>query len=184
MKDLFRGQLVRLTAEDPEVRGRLNARWERDSEFHRLADSEPARLASEKSYKESFEKLIEKPIPPNRYPFMIRVLSDDKIIGFLGLWVDLFHADAFVGIAIGEREYWGRGYGTDAMRLGLQYAFHELNLRRVTLALHAYNTRAQRSYEKAGFRLEGRTRQDALHESQHTDTLWMGILREEWEALR
>jgi RimJ/RimL family protein N-acetyltransferase len=45
-----------------------------------------------------------------------------------------------------------------------------------------YNARAQRSYEKAGFRLEGRTRKDVMREGQRIDTLWMGILREEWLA--
>jgi RimJ/RimL family protein N-acetyltransferase len=43
-----------------------------------------------------------------------------------------------------------------------------------------YNPRALRSYEKCGFRLEGRTRKDVMREGRHTDTLWMGILREEW----
>ena len=183
MRPLFHGQLVRLTAEDPEVRARLEARWERDSEFHRLADGEPARLASEKSHKESIEKRLEKPMPPNRFPFMIRALSDDKIIGFLGLWVDLFHADAFVGIAIGERDYWGKGYGTDAMRTILHYGFTEINLRRVTLTVFEYNPRAIRSYEKAGFRQEGCLRQFLNREGRRWDMLYMGILREEWEAL-
>jgi RimJ/RimL family protein N-acetyltransferase len=85
-----------------------------------------------------------------------------------------------VGIAIGERDFWGRGYGTEAMQLVLGYAFLELNLRRVSLALHAYNERALKSYEKAGFKLEGVMRGEVLREGRRTDTLFMGILREEW----
>jgi RimJ/RimL family protein N-acetyltransferase len=56
----------------------------------------------------------------------------------------------------------------------------ELNVYRVSLGLHSYNERAKRSYEKAGFRFEGRTREDARHGDTYTDGLWMGILREEW----
>jgi RimJ/RimL family protein N-acetyltransferase len=88
--------------------------------------------------------------------------------------------DAFVGIAIGERDYWGKGYGTDAMRTILHYGFTEINLRRVTLTVFEYNPRAIRSYEKAGFRHEGRLRQFLNREGRRWDMLYMGILREEW----
>jgi len=179
MKDLFRGKLVRLTTEEPETQAKYQVRWQRDSEFRRLADSDPTNVISEKKIKEWTEKRGEDD-KPGRYPFSIRTLSDDKLIGFIGLWADLTHGDAWVGIGIGEREYWGKGYGTDAMRLVLQYAFTEINLQRVSLALHSYNERALKSYEKVGFRLEGRTRGDQQREGKRTDTLWMGILRDEW----
>jgi RimJ/RimL family protein N-acetyltransferase len=180
MKDLFRGDLIRLTSEEPEFHARHEARWERDTEFHRLADSEPAELISEKRIKEWGEKSAEEGFKPERYPFSIRALSDDKLIGFLGLWLNLTHSEAWVGIGIGERGYWGKGYGTDAMKLAVQYSFLELGVQRVSLGLHAYNARALKSYEKAGFRLEGRTRQDIQREGQRFDSLWMGILRNEW----
>jgi len=180
MKDLFRGELVRLTAEEPDFIAKHEARWKRDTEFHRLADGDPAELISEKKIKSWGEKFVENGFNPERYPFSIRALSDDKLIGFLGLWLNLIHSEAWVGIGIGEREYWGKGYGTDAMKLAVQYAFLELDLQRVSLGLHAYNPRALKSYEKVGFRLEGRTRQDVLREGRRTDTLWMGILREDW----
>ena len=180
MKDLFRGELVRLTAEEPEFRSKYDARWRRDTEFHRLADSDPAEVVSEKKIKSWGEKFAEDGFNPERYPFSIRALADDKLIGFLGLWLNLIHAEAWVGIGIGDRDYWGKGYGTDAMKLCLRYAFMELGLQRVSLGLHEYNARALKSYEKAGFRLEGRTRQDVLREGKRTNTLWMGVLREEW----
>ena len=182
MKDLFRGKLVRLTTEEPETQAKYEARWRRDTEFHRLADADPANVMSEKKIKEWLEKRGED-VKPERYPFSIRALEGDKLIGFMGLWLDLIHSEAWVGIAIGEREYWGKGYGTEAMRLILQYAFMELNLQRVSLGLHAYNERALKSYEKVGFQFEGRTRSDQLREGKRTDTLWMGILRDEWLSL-
>lgn len=180
MKDLFRGKLVRLTSEEPELRAKYEAGWQRDTEFHRLADSAPADLTSEKKLKAWIEKNIEAGFKPERYPFSIRTLADDKLIGFLGLGLNLIHSEVWIGIGIGDRENWGKGYGTDAMKLALQFSFMELGAQRVSLGLHEYNVRALKSYEKAGFRLEGRTRQDVLHEGKRTDTLWMGVLRDEW----
>lgn len=182
MKDLFRGSLVRLTSEEPDVLSKSEVRWRQDSEFHRLADSDPAEVISEKRIKEWLEKRGD--IKPERYPFSIRTLAEDRLIGFIGLWVDLVHGEGWVGIAIGEREFWGRGYGTEAMRLLLRYAFTELNLPRVSLGVHEYNPRARRSYEKIGFRLEGRSCKDILREGRRSDSLWMGILREEWLELQ
>ena len=183
MKDLFRGELVRLTFEEPDAAAKVEARWQRDSEFIRLADSDPIRLSSEKKIREWIvENRVDKGFQPERYPFYVRTLDDDRLIGFFGLWVDLIHNVAWVGIGIGERDFWGKGYGTDMMKVCLRYAFEELSVHRVSLGLHEYNPRALRSYEKAGFRLEGRTRKDMMREGKRTDTLWMGILRDEWLA--
>jgi RimJ/RimL family protein N-acetyltransferase len=184
MKDLFRGKLVRFTLEEPEVRAKAEVRWQRDTEFHRLADGDPAQLTSEKKIKESSEKQAEEGFQPERYSFSVRTLDGDKYIGFLGLWVNLIHGEAWVGLGIGEREFWSKGYGTDMMKLCLQYAFIELGLERVSLGLHEYNPRALKSYEKCGFRLEGRTRKDVMREGRRSDTLWMGILREEWQQMQ
>lgn len=179
MKDLFRGELIRLSAEEPEASAKIEAQWQRDSEFNRLLDSEPRGMPSAKKIQEWIEKGSDGN-KPESYVFSIRALAEDKQIGFIGLWLDLIHAEVWVGIGIGEREYWGKGYGTEAMKLGVQYAFVELAAQRVSLGLFEYNPRALKSYEKAGFRLEGRTRGDMLREGRRTDSLWMGILREEW----
>lgn len=184
MKDLFRGDLVRLTMEEPEVRARSEAHWQRDSEFIRLADSDPAHLESEKKIKEWFEKQTEDGFKPERYSFSVRTLAEHKYIGFLGLSVDLVHSEAWVGLGIGERDFWSKGYGTDMMRLCQQYVFTELCLERLSLGVYEYNPRALRSYEKCGFRLEGRTRQDMLREGRRYDSLWMGILRQEWLGMQ
>ena len=180
MRDLFRGGLVRLIAEEPDALAKVESLWQRDTEFHRLADSRPVLLQSEKKIREWLEKRNEAGFKPERYFFSVRTLDEDKLIGFLSLWLDLIHNEAWVGIGIGECAYWGKGYGTDMMKLCLQYAFTELNVHRVSLSLNEYNPRALRSYEKAGFHLEGRTRQDFMREGRHYDSLWMGILREEW----
>ena len=180
MRDLFHGQLVRITEEEPETHAKSEIRWQSDSEYHRLADSDPARLTSEKKLKERFEKKVEDGFAPRRYSFSVRTLAEDKHIGFFVLVVDLINSEGWVGIGIGDRDFWGNGYGTDMMRLCLQYAFTELNVHRVSLGLHDYNPRALRTYEKVGFQLEGTTRKDILREGRRTNGLWMGILRDEW----
>lgn len=180
MRDLFRGELVRFTSEEPDARAKVEVQWQRDTEFHRLADSDPIRMESERKLKEWAEKQSENGFQPERYPFSVRTLAEDKHIGFLILWVDLIHSNAWVGVGIGDRDFWGRGCGTDVMKLCLQYAFTELNVHRVSLGLLEYNPRALRVYEKAGFHLEGRTRQDVMRDGKRFDSLWMDILREEW----
>jgi RimJ/RimL family protein N-acetyltransferase len=179
MKDLYRGSLVRLSDESPEVLAKAFAKWDQDTEQHRLKDSDPAQLWSEKKLKELIEKHAEN--NQNSFRFSIRTLADDKLIGGVGLWIRSWtHADAMLGISIGERDYWGRGYGSEAVRLAVQYAFLELNMRRVTLGLHAYNERALKAYEKVGFKMEGRMRGDGMRDGVRYDSLWMGILREDW----
>jgi RimJ/RimL family protein N-acetyltransferase len=182
MRDLFRGALVRLTSESAEDLARANTTWMRDSEFHRLADTQPMRLWSEKRQRESAEKGIERGPDDSYFRFGIRTLADDRLIGEIMLRVDWPRADGILGIAIGDREYWGKGFGTDATDALLRFAFHELNLRRVTLGTDSYNKRALRSYEKSGFRIEGTTRGEMRRERTRVNSIWMGILREEWQA--
>ena len=178
--DLFRGKLVRLGMDNPEELAKDFARWRRDSEYMRLLDSIPVTLFSSKAFQKDFEANLDKK-PFDDFLFIIHALADDRRIGFLWLGgFDWSHGNGWVGIGLGERDYWGKGYGTDAMQVGLRYAFTELNLHRVSLDVFSYNTRAIRSYEKAGFRHEGRLKRLISRDGQRTDDVWMGILKEEW----
>lgn len=85
-----------------------------------------------------------------------------------------------MGIMIGDRSYWGKGYGTDAVRTLVRFGFETLNLNRVYLRVFADNPRAIRAYEKAGFIKEGLLRQDHYHDGKYVNTLVMGILQDEW----
>jgi RimJ/RimL family protein N-acetyltransferase len=178
---LFEGQLVRLSSEDPQTLAQAFARWNQNSEYFRLLDSDPAHLWSANKFKEFLEKDLESSLPANLL-FSIRTLDADKLIGFIALdginWTD---RDSYVAIGIGEPDFWGRGCGTDAMRLMLRYAFTELNLHRISLNVYAYNQRGIRSYEKCGFKHEGCIREFVLRDGRRSDMLHMGILRSEWE---
>ncbi len=184
MNELYRGAKVRLSAVDVDELSRAYAEWSRDSEFKRLLDDEPPRLVSAKSISQWLEKKMETE-SQTFHMFCIRSLSGDRLLGDLTLDViNPGSGEAYVGMAIGERSAWGKGYGTDALRLLLRYAFTELNLRRVSLTVFEYNPRAIRSYEKAGFQLEGRLRGKIIREGKRWDELYMGILREDWSRAR
>jgi RimJ/RimL family protein N-acetyltransferase len=85
------------------------------------------------------------------------------------------------GIVIGDKAQWGRGFGTDGIRALVGFGFDTLNLHRIMLRVYDDNARAIRSYEKAGFKTEGRLRESDFHGGRYRDTLIMAILRTEWE---
>jgi RimJ/RimL family protein N-acetyltransferase len=179
--DLFRGDLVRLTSEETQAIAQAFARWNLNSEFLRLSDNDPAHLWSEKRLKEKAETRQD---ATHIIEFMVRTLADDDLIGFVGLsWSNPGQGDAFTGIGIGDPLRWGKGFGTDAMRLLLRYAFTELNLRRVSLSVMEYNPRAIRSYLKAGFVEEGCERSAIHREGRRWDMIYMGILQDDWLRL-
>jgi len=179
--NLFQGEQVRLGMLNPEILAKAFSRWDRDSEYVRLLDGGAGRMFSAKIIQSWIEKDLEKDLGLDFF-FGIHAQENDHLLGFISLFgVDWNHGNTWVGIGLGEREYWGKGYGTDAMKVILRYAFTELNLHRVTLGVFEYNPRAIRSYEKAGFVHEGRVRQELLKDGQRWDVLEMGILREEWE---
>jgi RimJ/RimL family protein N-acetyltransferase len=177
------GRLVRLAAEEPLEHATAISRWDEDTEWWRLLASEPNNLFSAKIIAEWIQKDQEKDPPPG-YFFTIYTLAENRLIGFIGFGGGIYpHGESFVGIGIGERDLWSKGYGTDAMQVILRYGFQELNLRRIALDVFEYNPRAIRSYEKVGFVHEGRVREYLWREGRRWDLIYMGILREEWLAL-
>ena len=90
------------------------------------------------------------------------------------------HRNGEIGIAIGARDYWNRGYGTDAVQTLVAWGFYTLNLNRIFLRVFADNDRAIRCYEKVGFQHEGRLREDNFSNGAYRDTLLMGVLRSDW----
>jgi RimJ/RimL family protein N-acetyltransferase len=90
---------------------------------------------------------------------------------------------ATLGIALG-REFLGRGYGSDAMRVIVDYGFRELGLHRIQLGVVPFNPAGIRAYQKAGFTEEGRLRESVLHDGRWYDEILMAILDHEWAAQR
>ncbi len=173
----FKGNLVDLVPIDLDKDPENISKWDCDSEFKRQFDIVPAVMYSPILSKEWYEAAS-----ANGATMIIQTTKEKKVIGVIELdGFDWAARSAWVGIGIGEANYRGKGYGTEAMQLILEYAFQGLNLNRVNLNVFAFNTRAIRSYEKCGFRYEGTQREVIYKEDQRWDIIDMGILRSEWE---
>ncbi|MGO9603822.1 MAG: GNAT family N-acetyltransferase [Candidatus Binataceae bacterium] len=121
---------------------------------------------------------------PNDKSFVIETIADRRNIGALGLHgIDWINGHSGLGIMIGDKTCWGRGYGTDAMRILMRLAFDQLGLHRLWLHVYEFNTRAIASYEKCGFKREGVLREQRLFKGKYHDTIVMGILESEYRAL-
>nr|WP_028411283.1 GNAT family protein [Bacillus sp. 123MFChir2] len=110
--------------------------------------------------------------------------EDDVHIG----WVDLKNFDrtnknAELGIAIGDKRYWGKGYGMAALYKMLQIGYEQFDLEKIWLRADADNTNAMKSYEKAGFVCEGLMRKDRLRHGEFIDRYRFSMLKEEFMEL-
>ncbi|KNF09030.1 acetyltransferase, ribosomal protein N-acetylase [Gottschalkia purinilytica] len=113
--------------------------------------------------------------------YIIVEKKSDTPIGITSLInIDYKNRNAECIIDIGEKDYWGKGYGTEALKLLLDYAFLEMNLHRVSLRVFSFNNNAIKLYEKLGFKYEGSSRQSLFREGTWHDIIHMGILQDEY----
>jgi RimJ/RimL family protein N-acetyltransferase len=113
--------------------------------------------------------------------FLAIVVKDKNIhIGNIKVGsINWIHRYADVGIVIGERDFWGQGLATEAIKLVVGYAFNKLNLRRLEAGCYANNPASIRAFQKAGFVEEGRLRQRYFWRGQYVDRVCLGIVRED-----
>jgi RimJ/RimL family protein N-acetyltransferase len=110
--------------------------------------------------------------------------ADGKFIGQCALFnINATAQTCELGITIGDKEYWGRGYGRESIRLLVEYAFQQRNFRKVWLQVHAENERARRAYQSCGFQEEGRLRAHVWSNGRYDDLILMGLLRQEWQTI-
>lgn len=154
--------------------------WLNDPEVRAgLLVSLPLSTADEDGW---FEAMLKRPLEEHPMTIEVRQGDDWLPVGNCGFHnVDWRCRAAEVGIFIGEKSLWNRGYGTEVMRLLLKHGFHTLNLNRIALDVYETNPRAIRSYEKAGFVHEGRRRQAMYKDGRYVDILQMSVLRSEWQ---
>ncbi len=173
---------------------RVRLRGVRDDDLPTLAkwEMDPGRMAtvsswvappSEAAAKESIAKWSAN--EKDDLGFAIETLDDPPVL--VGhIWLSGARPKdrcATLAIALG-REYIGRGYGTDAMRVIVNYVFREMGLHRIQLGVVAFNPAGIRAYQKAGFVEEGRYRESVLHDGRWYDEVLMSILDHEWAARR
>jgi RimJ/RimL family protein N-acetyltransferase len=179
-KPLIRGEKVFLRpAEKSDIQ--TFVRWFSDFEMSSLLGARaPFSEAMEEQW---FTRAVENQGKDN-YHFVMCRLDNGQPIGTISLFhLDQTNGNAGVGISIGEKDLWGRGFGTDAMNALLDFGFGELRLERVWLDVYDFNVRARRSYEKSGFQTEGVQRHAHYSQGQYRDVVLMAILQADWQAL-
>jgi len=180
---LFEGDEIRFGPIDYEKDPEVESKWTHDAEFMRLYDIAPARPMSAAMVKKQYEKL-EKQVEEdkNLYPFAIRAREDDRLIGKAVIqWIEWTNGNGFIRLGIGAVEDRRKGYGTQALRMLLRFAFAELNLYRVTANVPEYNEAAIALLKKAGFTEEVRRRKALERDGQRWDMLGFGLLNDEWQ---
>jgi RimJ/RimL family protein N-acetyltransferase len=175
---LLRGERVVLRPLQAEDLDRLAELSEDLEVVHRVDDSPPIPW-SKARWEAELEEWTAEP-DDTKARFAIDV--DGELIGTCDLWkIDHYRGLCNLGIWLG-RAYWGQGYGQDAVRTLVGYAFRYLNMRKVCLEVLADDERAVGAYKKAGFVEEGRLRQHAWFDGDYADYLVMALFRDEWKA--
>ena len=183
---LFEGQEIRLGPIDHEKDPEVEARWTHDSDFMRMLDVAPARPLSAAMVKKQYEKL-EKQMEEDKnfYYFTLRSREDDRLIGRAAIqWIEWSNGDGFIRLGIGAAQDRCKGYGSQALRMLLRFAFAELNLFRLSAIVPEYNTAAIGLLKKFGFVEEVRRRQSLERDGHRWDLLVFGLLSEEWQDRR
>lgn len=115
------------------------------------------------------------------YNFAIETLDEGKYIGGCGInKIDWKNSNVIIGIFIGDKNYWEKGYGTDAIKVLIKFIFNEMNINRIKLNVFSFNKRAIKCYEKCGFKVEGVLRQELFRDGEYHDDILMGLLKEEY----
>jgi len=108
-------------------------------------------------------------------------IKTNELIGNCGIMkIDNLNQTAEVGIFIGNKKYWSKGFGTEALSLLMDYGFKALNLHNIRLKVFSFNERAVKSYEKIGFKTFGKNREALLRGKDRFDIIYMDILYNEF----
>jgi len=181
---LFEGQDIRFGPIDYDKDPQVEAKWTHNAEFMRLYDVNPARPLSAGIVKKQYEKL-EKRMEEDKdlYHFMIRAKADDRLLGKAEVQrIEWTNGNGQIRIGIGAAEDRCKGYGTQALRMLLRFAFAELNLFRMSANVPEYNEGAIALLKKFGFVEEVRRRQALERDGRRWDLLVFGLLKDEWQS--
>ena len=156
-------------------------RWYSDPEVARLARYQDAPMRADEI--DRFFQL--RALGTDSLTMAIHDRETDRLIGSCAFsQVDGENGSAMYHITIGEKDTWGRGYGTEATQLMLDHAFGTLGLHRIALTVFEFNERAIRAYRRCGFVVEGRSRESIWRDGRWWDELAMSVLSSEWHEQR
>lgn len=174
------GKRIRLRAAEREDVAAFH-KWVNDPEVTRhLVLSLPMSMVDEENWFNSMNQR-----PQNEKVLVIEIRDGEgwRMIGNCGVFaVDSVARCGELGIMIGEKSEWDKGYGTETIALLAQHCFETLNFNRVFLQVYAENERGKHAYEKAGFVEEGRLREAVYKHGKYDDVFVMSILRSEWNG--
>ncbi len=156
-------------------------RWYSDPEIARLARYQEAPMRPEEIERFFAARVL----GTDALAMAIHERTGGRLVGTCAFsQLDGDNGSALYHITIGEKDVWGRGYGTEATRLMLDHAFGALGLHRVALFVFEFNERAIRAYKRCGFVVEGRSRESIHRDGQWWDELAMSLLESDWRRLR
>jgi RimJ/RimL family protein N-acetyltransferase len=142
----------------------------------------PLSLGQEEGW---YEEMLKRPIEEQPFGIEMRKGRGWLLIGTTSFFdINWQGRSAEIGIMIGEKSQWNKGYGSEAMLLMAKHGFETLNFHRIRLHVYAENAAAVRVYEKIGFVHEGRLRDDSYANGRYGDVLVMSMLRPEWDAVK
>jgi RimJ/RimL family protein N-acetyltransferase len=173
---MIQGKRVQLRAVEPSDLPDYQ-RWLNDPEVIRyLKIYAPLSMADEEDWHAASRD------DPNQMVLAIDAEAGQHIGNLALMHINWKDRTAELGIVIGDKSQWGKGYAQDAIQTLLTFAFSEMNLNRVYLRVYADHAPAIEAYRKCGFTQEGRLREEIYAEGMYHDMLVMGILKREFEA--
>jgi len=161
---------------------KLIHKWQNDEEVMRLARSQPDHVISMEALSAELDKQIKNEDPLVRR-YGIEEKSTGRLIGWCSIrfnsWAGRY-TSAEIGLAIGEKDRWRKGYGTEVTGLLLKECFEQLNLHHVGWWTYAENEGSIVLAKKMGFKEEGRLRENSFFDGQFHDSVVLGLLRDEY----
>ena len=115
------------------------------------------------------------------YDFAIETLKDGKYIGGCSInELNVKNRNCTIGIMIGDKEYWSKGYGSDALKILIKFIFEELNINKIKLGVFAFNERAKACYKNIGFKEEGLLKNEIFREGKYHDEILMALFAKDY----
>jgi len=178
--DVLEGRTVVLRRHQPRNLAAFS-RWYADPEIARLTRHQDRPMRQDE-IRLFFEARV---AGPGSLALAIHLRESDRLIGTCAFsQLDGDNGSALFHITIGERDCWGRGYGSEATALMVEHAFEALGLHRIALSVFDFNERAIRAYRRLGFVTEGRSREAIWREGRFHDEILMSLLEDDWRAAR
>lgn len=173
---MLEGRLVNLRAHEASDAVLLH-KWINDREVTRFLG---ARYEQSLAFEEAWMRTRAETAPSLSAAYFAIETKAGALIGNIGLHdVSAEDRSAWLGMMIGEKEHWSRGYGSDALATLLRFAFEEMGLHRVSLDVYDFNARARAAYRNCGFVEEGRRRGARYQGGAYHDVVAMSLLRAE-----